>query len=401
MVCVGAAVLVGATMAVDKPNPNDPRFQSITGAMRFDLNRYRDFEDYVGQIRRHLETNKVYMNPAAATTELDVATPFELMPDKNCAIENPRRGILLIHGLSDMPFAMRDVGEAFAARCFLVRVILLPGHGTRAGDLLEVSYEDWIKATYYGISTLKQEVEEVYVGGFSLGGLLALQAVLSDSELDGVFAFSPALALDSHWTLMHTQWLRKFFEWADTDPQEDYARYEAMPINGLAETYALTQVLAQSLDLIEVPIFIAQSADDPVINPVKNEEYFRRYLVHPNSRLLIYRRGSEEPDATDPRIRYYNSYLPEQKVFAFSHQSVHIAPDNPHYGVTGDYRNCDSDDRSADALHECLTTVQPWRGEFYGSAMPPKEVADTYTRLTYNPRFDDLLDAIDIFLEAL
>ena len=87
--------------------------------------------------------------------------PFELSPSGQCASQRtrvPAKGILLIHGLSDMPFAMHDLPRAFAKRCFLIRVILLPGQGSRAGDLLNVSRTDWLNATGFGLETLKKKL---------------------------------------------------------------------------------------------------------------------------------------------------------------------------------------------------------------------------------------------------
>ncbi|MGB0848178.1 MAG: alpha/beta hydrolase [Thiolinea sp.] len=118
----------------------------------------------------------------------------------------------------------------------LARSILLPGHGTRAADLLNVSHTDWLNAARFALKTLKDETDEVYVGGFSLGGLLATRLAVDDPGIRGVFAFSPALALKKGWQLRHTTWLRHIIDWADDDLPDDDARYEAMPMNGLAET---------------------------------------------------------------------------------------------------------------------------------------------------------------------
>ena len=66
------------------------------------------------------------------------------------------------------------VHNADATRCFLVLTMLLPGHGTRPGDLLDVTRGDWLGAARFGLATLKADA-----GGFSLGGLPALHAVLA------------------------------------------------------------------------------------------------------------------------------------------------------------------------------------------------------------------------------
>lgn len=409
-VAVFAAALAAAaacSQEADSPtDKGDPRFQPSGSGVSFNPGQYRDFTSYVLKTRKRLERDKVYTDSGRKAVELAAATPFELRPVVGCPDrENGRhrQGILLVHGLSDTPLAMRDLAEAFAGRCFLVRAILLPGHGTRAADLIDVSGEDWLEAVQFGIDTLKQDVDEVYVGGFSLGGLLAVHMALRNPDTHGVFAISPAFALKSAWLLQQSLWIRHLFDWADRDPPDDYARYESMPFNGLAETYRLSETLVQRLDgqTLNVPVFVAQSANDAVIDHGTVRDHFARHLVHPDGRLLLYRRDPQEgPDSSDPRTIYVNSDLPKQRIAGFSHLSLHISPANPHYGIDGDYRNCD-DDRSDEAVARCLAAAQPWRGETFEEDSVPVIDGEAMARLTFNPRFDDLLYEIDLFLLRL
>ena len=180
--------------------------QASGEGLPFEVGQFRDFDDYILQTRKRLERHKLYLDPEQEEIEFAAALPFERAPSEVCSStssDRPSRGILLLHGLSDMPLAMSDLAEAFASRCFLVRTILLPGHGTRAGDLLEVTRGDWLEATRFGLETLKEDVDEVFVGGFSLGGLLSLHALSADATVKGAFLFSPALALQNAWLIRY------------------------------------------------------------------------------------------------------------------------------------------------------------------------------------------------------
>ena len=404
-------VVAGRTFVADSPSgsPNAAgvRLQPSGEGLPFDPARYRDFEAYVRQTRARLERHKVYMDPRRTATELAAATPFERPPSGACppaASERPSRGVLLLHGLSDTPLAVRDLADAFAARCFLVRAMLLPGHGTRAGDLLDVTHADWVAATRFGLATLKEDIDEVFVGGFSLGGLLAMHAVLEDAEVRAAFLFSPALALEQAWLVRQSVWLRHVVDWLDRDAPDDYARYEAMPVNATAETFLLTRELARRLERrrIAVPVFMALSADDPVIDVAINRSYFEHRFSHAGSRLVVYRRDPGEGiDPADARISYRNSFLPEQRIAGFSHQSIHIAPDNAHYGAHGDYRSCgQASGESAEAVARCLAAPHPWRGEVFGDNRAAIPGRGPVARLTYNPRFGELLELVDEFLAA-
>ena len=387
------------------PDAADARFQPSGEGLPFDPGRYRDFDDYVLQTRERLDRHKVFMDPRRTGTELAAATPFERAPAAGCppmALGRPSRGMLLLHGLADMPLAMRDLADAFAARCFVVRAMLLPGHGTRAGDLLEVTHRDWLGAMRFGLETLKSDVDEVFVGGFSLGGLLAMHAVLEDAAVSGAFLFSPALALERAWLVRQSVWLRHVVDWLDRDPPDDYARYEAMPVNATAETFVLARELARRLERrrVAVPVFMALSADDAVIDVAANRDYFEHRFSHPGSRLVVYRRDPREgSDPGDARVSYRNSFLPGQRIAGFSHQSIHIAPANAHYGTHGDYRSCgQASDESAEAVERCLAAPHPWRGEVFGDGRAAIPDGEPLARLTYNPRFGELLDQVDEFL---
>ena len=198
-----------------------------------------------------------------------------------------------------MPLAMRDLADAFAARCFVVRTMLLPGHGTRAGDLLDVTRADWLAATRFGVQTLKGDVDEVFVGGFSLGGLLSDARRARRRHGAGRPSCSrPLLRSSSAWLVRQSVWLRHVVDWLDRDPPDDYARYEAMPVNATAETFLLTRELARLLERrrLAVPVFMALSADDPVIDVAGSRGYFEHRFSHAGSRLVEYRRNLKRGD---------------------------------------------------------------------------------------------------------
>jgi hypothetical protein len=68
-------------------------------------------------------------NPQSVVAELALDTPYnhsyELVP-----AGEPRGSVLLMHGLSDSPYAMRGIAEVFQSQGFHVVALRLPGHGT-------------------------------------------------------------------------------------------------------------------------------------------------------------------------------------------------------------------------------------------------------------------------------
>ncbi len=106
----------------------------------------------------------------------------------------PQKGILLVHGLGDSPYSFTDIGPVLADNGFLVRTLLLPGHGTRPGDMLNVQIDQWRALLKKQTEILEQEVDQVYLGGFSTGANLVTELALQDERIAGLVLFSPRLS---------------------------------------------------------------------------------------------------------------------------------------------------------------------------------------------------------------
>jgi pimeloyl-ACP methyl ester carboxylesterase len=91
---------------------------------------------------------------------------FELVPDR---IEG---GILLIHGLTDSPYSMKDLAELFYKDNFYVLALRMPGHGTVPAGLTDVSWKDWMAALKIGVAHVRQKAgsdHPFYLAGYSNG----------------------------------------------------------------------------------------------------------------------------------------------------------------------------------------------------------------------------------------
>ena len=105
-----------------------------------------DFTAYIEQAKAQIAAANRAIGKELDAQAIEDRAPFELAPDPGrcprSADGRHQRAVLLIHGLGDTAYAMRDLGARFAAACYLVRAILLPGHGTVPGDLLEIRHDD-------------------------------------------------------------------------------------------------------------------------------------------------------------------------------------------------------------------------------------------------------------------
>ncbi|MEM9303019.1 MAG: alpha/beta fold hydrolase, partial [Pseudomonadota bacterium] len=125
-----------------------------------------------------------------------LADPRTRQPNWNRSFElstpEPRGGVLLLHGMSDSPYSLRQLGLTLRAQGFWVIGIRLPGHGTAPSGLRKARWEDMAAAGRLAMQRLVAKVGErpIHVIGYSTGAALALNQTLN--ALDDPSVHKPA-----------------------------------------------------------------------------------------------------------------------------------------------------------------------------------------------------------------
>ena len=364
------------------------------------------FADYVKQSRAMISMTHAAANAADLDKIVDGNAPFELKPPASCPSGHGKpyhRGVLLTHGLSDSPYLMRALGTFFQQNCFRVLAILLPGHGTQPGDLVDVRWQEWAKAEDYGTDALAAEVDEVYLGGFSTGGALSVYQSQEDARVRGLFLFSPALEVDALAALGEVYKYRLFgFAWVDVMPDKDIYKYESFPKNAAAQIYDLTKAVKSRLQehAVRIPVFAACSQDDTTVHTSATID-FMAHTLDPNSKLILY---STEPERAQPgispeKLEMVNSVFPEQKILSSAHTAIVVPPQDKHYGIAGDYSNC---------IHYYPDEMEKYDAcnnnpgeDFQGELTKENLKAGILRRLMYNPNFASLELSMKKFIDGL
>lgn len=372
-----------------------------------------DFDDYARRVGALVDVHRLSFDPDDAVRENRLVAPREYPPGPDC--DAPRAVALLVHGLSDAAYSMVDVAEALARRCVLARTMLLPGHGTRAGDLLVVDDADWRDAVRHLARQASAEHETVLLGGVSLGAVLALDVALGPADdrdsgdeppidVDALLALSPAYALPNWRWVRFAFLLRPFLPWLDEDRRDDWARHEAIPTRAIAATANAVGHLRVRLDAtgeVDIPWMLVQSRDDGVIDPAANRALFAERARAPGSLLVEIGRG-RRPDDLDAGSVATAVWLrgddPALRTDGVSHAGVHIRPENPHWGIDGDYRSCGENlSRDRAAVAACLEDP----GVLYSLDARSLPASTPSARPTFNPAFDELEALIARFLDSL
>lgn len=367
------------------------------------------FSDYVSRCRSMLALAHSDRNAVDLKKIVEGNCPFELMPSMPGSEGRQRRfrrGVLLTHGLTDSTYLMRHLAAFFQQQGFRVMVILLPGHGTQPGDLLDVHWQDWADSVAYGTDRLAEEADEIYLAGYSAGGALSVYQSLRDDRVHGLFLFSPALKITSRaaWANLHKlySWMNPEAKWVDIMPDIDIYKYESFPKNGAAQMYALTRAISRLLrkQKMNIPVFAAASLDDATVDASATVEFMER-AKHPKNNLVLYTTDTAgfRSGLAAENLELVNSVFPEKKIFSSAHTGIVISPSDTHYGEAGEYANClHYYPDSMEKYTACITHPESaQQGEVTENVLESGMIR----RLTYNPDFAGLSVSMSRFIDDL
>ncbi|MGF6094743.1 alpha/beta hydrolase [Pseudomonas sp. 18175] len=337
------------------------------------------FEQYRQQTLAQLERDRRFQSPDHAL-ELEWNAPREwVAPTPN------GHGVLLVHGLGDSPGSFSDIGAQLASQGYQVRTLLLPGHGTQPADMLDVHIDEWRSTVAQQVALLRQEVDQVYLGGFSTGANLVLEYAMDEPDIAGLLMFSPAFKARNRfiWLL---PWLAQVKPWlrdpAGPRQQQTALRYQNVPTNGFAQFYRSSETVRDKLAAapFERPVLVVSAAHDSVVDVQFVRDTFTKRFTHPDSRMIWY--GDLPTPQHTQRLLVRSDHLPAERISQFSHMGVLFAPDNPLYGRNGSQPVCLNGQTDED-FQRCRAGAPLWY-----SAWGYREPGKVHARLTFNPYFD-------------
>jgi carboxylesterase len=182
-------------------------------------------------------------------------------------------GVLLIHGFTGAPPEMRRIGEYLNKKGLTVSAPLLPGHGTYAADMNRYDWQAWVHHAVKALDELHSSCRVVFIGGLSMGSLIALQLAGNHEFIKGIILFSPAIRLKSR--LIHLSPIAKHFMstmkkergfYADQASERYSWSYDENPVRAGHELLKLIRQVKGLLHNITCPALLIQSTKDPTIH---------------------------------------------------------------------------------------------------------------------------------------
>ncbi len=183
-------------------------------------------------------------------------------------------GVLLVHGFTGSPASIRPWGESLAADGYRVLGPRLPGHGTSWQECNQTTWTDWYSEASRGLDLLLTSCDEVFVGGLSMGGCLALRlAEERTSDVAGLLLVNPSVAstdrrLAAVPLAKHVLGSTKGIAGDIKKKGVDELGYDRVPLRALDSLRALWKVTRQDLPKVTAPLLVFRSVEDHVVEPL-------------------------------------------------------------------------------------------------------------------------------------
>lgn len=196
-------------------------------------------------------------------------------------------GVLLLHGLSDSPYSLRNLGQQLHAKGAHVVGLRVPGHGTAPSALRTATVEDMAAAVELAMRHLSTRTagKPVYIAGYSHGGALAVHYTansITNTALPvptGLMLFSPEIGITPAAAFAHVQamlgeWLgMDKLAWNSIQLEFDPYKYNSFAVNAGIQAYRATQLIQGQLNDLNTsgliskmpPIVAFQSAADSTV----------------------------------------------------------------------------------------------------------------------------------------
>ena len=212
-------------------------------------------------------------------------------------------GVLLSHGYTATTAEVRPLGRFLHERGYTVSGPLLPGHGTTPQEMNRCRWETWAEAFESAYLDLAARCERVFVGGESMGGLLALYLASQHPEVAGVMAYAAALVVPASFAqtvlLPLLAPLGVILQKGPSAPSAADARwqgYDQNPLRATRQLFALQAATRARLSAIAQPILIVQgrldtsvdvAAPDVIYRSVRSTEKYVRWFEHSTHCVLL------------------------------------------------------------------------------------------------------------------
>jgi carboxylesterase len=222
--------------------------------------------------------------------------------------------VLLYHGLTGAPAELQSVSRALRRAGYEVETPMLPGHGVDEATLLKTGWRDWLGACEQDLLRVTANGDQAFVGGLSMGAVLALALAEKYPErVKGVAAFAPTMRYDgwatpggswfipigkhlpfvNRWRFMERppygikdERLRAVIEEMMFSGSTKDAGLPFMPGLSLASNLVLVNKVERQLHKVAAPVLLVHATEDDITH-IRNAERLAAKVSGPVRKLYL------------------------------------------------------------------------------------------------------------------
>lgn len=187
--------------------------------------------------------------------------------------EGGKVGVLLCHGFTGTPQALRPWAEFLARAGLTVSLPRLPGHGTTWQEMSHTGWEDWYGELEHAFGELRGRCPDTFVMGLSLGGSMALRlAEVHGDAVRGVVAVNPSIVNDVPLLRLAPllKWVIRSVPGVANDIKKEGVTelaYDRTPVRAAATLPRLWSLVQSELHKVTQPVLVYHSPQDHVVKP--------------------------------------------------------------------------------------------------------------------------------------
>src|SRR5690625_3481459 len=200
-------------------------------------------------------------------------------------------GCLILHGYTGGPYEVEPLTTYLRERTnWKVVVPVLEGHGTEL-HLKDVTYEKWIEDAEKALNELQKQCNEIYIIGFSMGGMIA-------AYLAAIYKVEKLVLLSTARRFISVKYLSHYFGEMIGDgikgklnENELFLHYKEkfgeIPLKANVEFVRLVNYTKQYLKYITIPVFIAQGTKDEMV-PFKTAYVLEEEIASEHKQVVFF-----------------------------------------------------------------------------------------------------------------
>lgn len=203
-------------------------------------------------------------------------------------MQHKKIGCLVIHGFGGSTYEVEPLAIHLAEKGYDAVCPILKGHTGKREDMKNANYLQWIYSVEEELIKLQTNCDDIYIIGFSMGGLIAFN-LAERYEIKAIVTINTPIY---YWNIKRI--LTNLIEDLRERDLKNFKRYmkssRNSPFSALRNFLLLLKLTKSKLKLIKCPVYIIQALDDDTVRKASASFIFDN-LSSPIKCIRFYENG--------------------------------------------------------------------------------------------------------------